>query len=125
MLPMSWCKYRLIRRTLRRVYRFCHFCPCEKRVYPLGKRISVSQTAGKRTGLVWFGCMTICPLAASALLHASVTQSQFIPLSTRNVSGLNHFGGAALLQYTPLIFSTIYSPQFLLFYNHPIYISTI
>ena len=42
--------------------------------------------------------MTICPLAALALLHASVTQSQFIPLSTRNVSGLNHFGGAALLQ---------------------------
>ena len=49
MLPISGCKDRLIRRTLRRVYRFCHFCPCGKRVYPLGKRNSVSQTAGKRT----------------------------------------------------------------------------
>ena len=56
MLPISGCKYGLISRTLRRVYRFCHFCPCGKRVYPLGKRNSVSQTAGKRT--VHAPCMT-------------------------------------------------------------------
>ena len=70
-------------------------------------------------GLVWFGCMTICPLAASALLHASVTQSQFIPLSTRNVSGLNHFGGAALLQlHSSHIFYHIFSTISPIFTSH-------
>ena len=65
----------------------------------------------KNWGLVWFGCMTICPLAASELLHASVTQSQFIRLSTRNVSGLNHFGGAALLQlHSYPMYPTVSSP---------------
>ena len=49
-------------------------------------------------------------LSSSALLHASVTQSQFIPLSTRNVSGISLFGGAALLQlHSSHIFYHIFS----------------
>ena len=70
MLPISECKDRLIRRTLRRVYIFCHFCPCGKRVYPLGKRNSVSHTAGKRT--VHAPCIMRISNFGMGVLHVKV-----------------------------------------------------